>query len=101
MFKKLEISPSDNVLKALATISLTVLLNLTLTHNEAVVSTITAVVQSAVGLEQDEAAGTVVIIGGDARYPQTFPLSQQFLLPREAPVARAGLRSGVTGGHTT
>ena len=78
-----------------------VLLNCPLTHNERVVGTITAVVQAAVGLEQDEATGTVVIIGGDARHPQTFPLPQQLLLPREAPVVRAGLRSGVTGGHTT
>ncbi len=78
-----------------------VFLKCPLTHNEAVVSTITAVVQTAVGLEQEEAAGSVVIIGGDARHPQTFPLSQQLLLSREAPVMRAGLRSGVTGGHTT
>lgn len=78
-----------------------VLLNCPLTHNEALVSTITAVVQAAVGLEQEEAAGTVVIIGGDARNPQTFPLTQQLLLPGEAPVVRAGLRSRATGGHTT
>lgn len=67
-----------------------------LTYSEAVVSTITAVVQTAVCLVQEEAAGTVVIVGGDTRHPQTFPLSQQLLLPGEAPVVRAGLRSGVT-----
>lgn len=72
-----------------------------LTHNEAVVSTVTAVVQTAIGLEQEEPAGSVVVIGGDARHPQTLPLSQQLLLPGEAPVMWAGLRSGATGGHTT
>ena len=65
-----------------------------LTHNEGVVGPVAAVVQAAVGLEQDEAAGPVVVIGGDAGHPQTLPLSQQLLLPREAPVVRAGLRSG-------
>lgn len=40
-----------------------------LTHNKAVVSTITAVVQTAVGLEQEEATGLVIVIGGDARHP--------------------------------
>lgn len=76
-------------------------LNCPSTHNEAVVSTITAVVQTAVGLEQEEAAGSVVVIGGDARHPQTLSLSQQLFFPRDAPVVRAGLGSGVTGGHTT
>lgn len=46
-----------------------------LTHNKAVVSTITAVVQAAVGLEQEEATGLVIVIGGDARHPQTLPFS--------------------------
>lgn len=78
-----------------------VLFKCPLTYNKAVVYTITAIVQTAVGLEQEEATGTVVIIGGDARHPQTFPLSQQLLLPGETPMVRAGLSSGVTGGHTT
>lgn len=59
-----------------------------------------AVVQAAIGLEQEEATGTVVIIGSDARHPQTFPLSQQLLFPGEPPMVRADLRSGVTGTHT-
>lgn len=71
-----------------------------LTHNEAVVSAVTAVVQAAVGLEQEEPTGSVVVIGSDARHPETLPLSQQLLLPGEAPVVWAGLRSGVTGGDT-
>lgn len=70
------------------------------THSEGVVSAVTAIVQTAVGLEQEEAAGPVVIVRGDARHPQALPLSQQLLLPREASMMRAGLRSGVTGGHT-
>lgn len=82
-------------------VTIKVFLNRPLTHNEAVVSTITAVVQTAVGLEQEEATGSVVIIGGNARHPQTLPLSQQLLLTREAPVVRAGLKAGATGGHTT
>lgn len=83
----------------LCCVAMRVLLNCPLTHIERVAPTVTAVVQTAVGLEQEEATGSVVIIGGDARHPQTFPLSQQLLLPRDAPVVRAGLRSGVTGGH--
>ena len=47
-----------------------------LTYSEAVVSTITAVVQTAVCLEQEEATGMVVIVGGDTRNTQTFSLSQ-------------------------
>lgn len=37
-----------------------------MTYNKAVVSTITAVVQPAVGLKQEHATGTVVIVEGDA-----------------------------------
>lgn len=62
-------------------LAIKVLINCPFTHNEAVVSTIAAVVQAAVGLEQEESTGTVVIIGGDARHPQTLPLPQQLLLP--------------------
>lgn len=71
-----------------------------MTHVESVVCTVPAVEQAAVGLEQEEPAGSMVVVGGDARHPQTLPLPQQLLLPREAPVVRAGLGSGVTGGHT-
>lgn len=76
-------------------------LNSRLTHDEAAVSAVAAVVQAAVGLEQEEAAGPVVIVGGDARHPQTLPLPQQLLLPGEAPVVRAGLGSGAAAGHAT
>lgn len=47
-----------------------------LTYNKAVVPAILAVVQTAVGLEQEEATGPVVIVRGDARYVQAFSLSQ-------------------------
>lgn len=90
-----------SVIFSLCSAAVRVLLNWPLTHNEAAVPTITAVVQAAVGLEQEEAAGSVVVIGGDARHPQTLPLSQQLFFPREASVVRAGLRSGVTREHTT
>lgn len=39
------------------------------THSEAVVCTIAAVEQTAIGLEQKEATGAVVVIEGDARHP--------------------------------
>lgn len=94
-------SLNGSVIFSLCSAAVTVLLNWPLTHNEAAVPTITAVVQAAVGLEQEEAAGSVVVIGGDARHPQTLPLSQQLFLPREASMVRAGLRSGVTRERTT
>lgn len=50
-------------------VAVKMLLNWPLTHNEAVVSTITAVVQTAIGLEQKETAGSVEIVWGDARHP--------------------------------
>lgn len=90
-----------SVIFSLCSAAVRVLLNWPLTHNEAAVATITAVVQAAVGLEQEEAAGSVVVIGSDARHPQTLPLSQQLFFPREASVVRAGLRSGVTRERTT
>lgn len=60
----------------LCRVAVKVLVNCPSTHNEAVVSTVTAVVQTAVGLKQEEAAGSVVVIGCDARHPQTLPLPQ-------------------------
>lgn len=69
------------------------------THNKAIVGPVPTVVQAAVGLEQEEAAGLVVIISRDAGHTQTLPLSQQFLLPGEASMVGAGLGSEVTAGH--
>lgn len=84
----------------LSYVTVKIFLSCMLTHSKGVVSTVAAVVQTAVGLEQEKAAGMVVVIGSDARHPQTLPLSQQLLLSGEAPMVRAGLRSEVTGKHT-
>lgn len=69
------------------------------TYKKAVAGTVPTVVQTAVGLEQEKATGSVEVVGSDAGYIQTLPFPQQLLLPRQSTTVRSGLGSEVTGGH--
>lgn len=71
-----------------------------LTYNIATVGAVLAVVQTAVGLEQEKATGSVEVVRSDARYIQAFSFSQQLLFPGQRAAVRSGLGSEVTGGHT-
>lgn len=71
-----------------------------LTYNKAVVGAVPTVVQTAAGLEQEKATGSVEVVRRDARYIQAFSFSQQLLFPGQRAAVRSGLGSEVTGGHT-
>lgn len=71
-----------------------------LTYNKAVVGAVPTVVQTAAGLEQEKATGSVEVVRSDARYIQTFSFSKQLLFPGQTAAVRSGLGSEVTGGHT-
>lgn len=51
-----------------------------MSHHEAILATIPAVEQAVVGLEEEEAALAVEVVGGDAEDAQAFALPQQLLL---------------------
>lgn len=76
-----------------------ILLACPLTYTEAVAVVVPAVVQTAAGLEQEKATGSVEVVRSDATYIQTFPFSQQLLFPGQGATVRSGLGSKVTGGH--
>lgn len=75
------------------------LLGCPLTYAEAVAVAVPAVVQAAVGLEEEKATGSVEVVGSDAAHVQTFSLPQQLLFPGQRATVRSGLGSEVTGGH--
>lgn len=64
-----------------------------LTYNKAVVGAVPTVVQTAAGLEQEKATGSVEVVRSDARYIQTFSFSQQLLFPGQRAAVRSGLGS--------
>lgn len=70
-----------------------------LTYTEAVAVAVPAVVQTAAGLEQEKATGSVEVVGSDATYIQTFPFPQQLLLPGQRATVRS--RLGVRGHRRT
>ena len=66
-------------------------------HHEAILAAVPAVEEAVAGLEKEEAALAVEVVGGDAKDTQAFPLPQQLLLPGVDPVVWCGL--GIQGGH--
>lgn len=50
------------------------------THNEAVMATITAIEKAVACLEKEKAALCMIVIGRDAKDPQTLPLTEKLLL---------------------
>lgn len=73
--------------------------NCTFTYTKAVTVAVPAAVQTAVGLEQEKATGSVEVVGSDARYVQTFSFSQQLLFSGQRATVGSGLGSEVKGGH--
>lgn len=61
------------------------------TYHEAVFAPIPTVEQAVTGLEEEEAALAVEVIGGDAKDSQALPLPKELLLPRVDPVVGSGL----------
>lgn len=51
-----------------------------LTHNEAVVSTVVTIEKAVASLEEEKAALRVVVVGRDAEHTETFPLAKELLL---------------------
>lgn len=55
---------------------------ITLTHNEAIMSTIVTIEEAVTSLEEEKAALCMVVIGCDAKHTETLPLAKELLLPR-------------------
>lgn len=60
-------------------------------YHEAILAPVPTVEEAVAGLEEEEAALTVEVIGGDAKDAQALPLPQQLLLARVDPVVGCGL----------
>lgn len=70
-------------------------------HHEAILATVPTVEEAVAGLEEEEAALAVEIIGGDAEDAQALPLPQELLFPGVDPVVGRGLgtREGTVHPH--
>lgn len=66
-------------------------------HHEAILAPVPTVEEAVAGLEEEEAALAVEVVGGDAEDAQALPLPQQLLLARVDPVVGRGL--GTHGGR--
>lgn len=60
-------------------------------HHEPVLAPVPAVEEAVAGLEEEEAALAVEVVGSDAKDPQALPLPKELLLPRVDPVVGRGL----------
>lgn len=61
------------------------------TYHEAILAPVPTVEEAVAGLEEEEAALAVEVIGGDAEDAQALPLPQQLLLARVDPMVGRGL----------
>lgn len=60
-------------------------------HHEAILAPVPTVEEAVAGLEEEEAALAVEVVGGDAEDPQALPLPKELLLPRVDPMVGCGL----------
>lgn len=60
-------------------------------HHEAILAAVPAVEQAIAGLEEEEAALTVEVVGGDAEDAQALAFPQQLLLSRVDAMVGCGL----------
>ena len=66
-------------------------------HHEAVLAPVPTVEEAVAGLEEEEAALAVEVVGGDAKDPQALPFPKELFLPRVDSVVGSGLGTHTDG----